>query len=291
MFVKQMNNEKGFTMVELLIAMVIGMALLATATYTYTKQSDVIRSGNQETQTRGMARMVLDEMVVNIRRAGYGMPPGDSVAGRPARGITAASATAITFRANTDNVTTSVAFDSTSPSNTSLLVEDYTDFTDGDQVVFFDTETPSNWNARTLRTKTAVSFGGNTYFEMDWGSGVVNENDFPFTPLDNNAAVVVNKYHTISYTYNSGPQTITVTDDMGTDSNGDDTTVTVASNVTDVTLSYFDAAGNSLSTLPLSSTDLGNVRRMGISITVKDRIEDTVTRTADTDITLRNMGI
>ena len=111
MIEKQMKNEKGFTLIEVLIAMTIGIALLGTAVYTYTKQDKIIRTGNRETVTRGMVRLALDKMVTEIRRAGYGTSPGDSVAGRPAWGISAASATSITYRANTDNVMTNVSVD------------------------------------------------------------------------------------------------------------------------------------------------------------------------------------
>ena len=277
MIKRPMNNEKGFTLIEMLIAMAIGIALLATATYTYTKQSDVIRFGNQTTQTRGMARLALDELVTEIRRAGYGMPPGDSAAGRPARGISTATATSITYRANTDNFTTYAIDDNTNSGSNAVPVTDASLFSVNDNVAFFDTAAPANGRFGPL---TSVIPGPDL---IGFGSA----NGFTYEPIADNTAVVVNKYHTITYTYNSGPMTITVTDDGGNSTN---TTTTVAGNVTDVTFSYFDASGTPLTTLPLNATDLGNVRRMNISITVQDRIETTVTETFDTDVTLRNMG-
>lgn len=281
------NNEKGFTLIEMLIAMAIGVTLMAVATYTYSRQSDVIRFGNQTTQARGMTRLALDELVTEIRRAGYGMPPGNSVAGRPARGISNATATTITFMANLDNVSAFTSIDSTNVNSTGLAIglpiADTTDFAVGDEVVFFDTATPSKWNAYAIASK--ADFGGTSTL-LGWGGG--KKNDYAFEPIEDNTSVVVNKYHTITYTFNSGPGTITLTDDGGNSTN---TTTTVAENVTDVTFSYFDASGGSLTGFPLDSTELGNVRRINISVQIVSPIEpDKVIETFDTDVVLRNMG-
>lgn len=292
----RINNAKGFTLIELLIAMAIGIMLMATATYTYTKQSDVIRKGNQETQTRGMARLALDELVTEIRRAGYGMPPGDSGAGRLAQGITNATATSITYRANTDNVWTTVSVDC-GDLRWYLFVADNTGFAVKDALSIFslkdmtmaETETitlVTNYNGTSTGICSTTGATINSDYLL-WGPTLTNL----YTPIDDNSAVVIHKYHTITYTYNSGPMTITVADDNGTNvDTTDDTTTTVAGNVTGVTFTYYDASGTALTTLPLNLADRGNVRRINISVTVQDRIETTVTETFDTDVTLRNMG-
>ena len=58
--------------------MSLGIVVMGVAIFTYNKQSTVLRIGNQETQTRGMARLAMDALVKNIQTAGSGMPPGDS---------------------------------------------------------------------------------------------------------------------------------------------------------------------------------------------------------------------
>jgi len=111
-------------------------------------------------------------------------------------------------------------------------------------------------------------------------------------PITDNAAVEVNQYHIITFTYNSGLQTIIVQDDNGTNDGGtDDTTTTVASKVSDLTFTYFDADDNALTTLPLSAADLGEVRKIGVSITVVNDDDTSITALLLTDINLRNMGI
>lgn len=114
--------------------------------------------------------------------------------------------------------------------------------------------------------------------------------DGTFLPVTDNAAVEINNYHVITYTYNSGPQTITVTDDQGTAANGDDTTTMVANKVSDLTFTYFDADDTPLTTLPLSAADLGEVRKIGISITAVNDDDPSITALLLTDINLRNMG-
>ncbi len=294
MIKSRINNEKGFSLVEMLIAMAIGMMLLATATYTYTKQSEVITKGNKTTEVRGMTRLALDELVTEIRRAGYGMPPGDSNAGRLAQGITAATATSVTYRANTEDIMTTVSVDC-GDLRWYLFVENNAAFTVGDAVSIYSLRDMTMAEIRTLTlvtnyngTSTGIcSTAGATINSnyLLWGPTLINL----YTPIDDNAAVVIHNYHTITYTYNSGPGTITVWDDGGSTAVAD-TTITKANNVTGVTFSYFDANGNALTGFPLNATDLGNVRRMNISVTVQNDRDNAFTETYNTDITLRNMG-
>ena len=107
-----------------------------------------------------------------------------------------------------------------------------------------------------------------------------------YRPFLNGAAVVVYRYNTITYTYNSGPQTITVTDDQGNNTN---ITTTVANNVSDLTFSYFDATGGAL-TIPLNAAEIAAIRRMNVSLTIVDEIETNETVLLITDINMRNMG-
>jgi prepilin-type N-terminal cleavage/methylation domain-containing protein len=283
---RQMKNDKGFTLIEMLIAMAISVVLLGAAIYTYSKQDQVLREENRSLQTRDFARMAMDRVIDNLLHAGYGMPPGDSNVGRPAFGFTNADVTTLTYRANIDSVSTNVNQDSTNTTNNWLWVVDTTDFTVGDTLVFFDVETPISWNTKTLVGKNAST--------LIWTTGAPGRNDFDFQPIDNDAAVTVSQFHTITFTYNSGPQTITITDDGG-NTGVATTTTTVASKVSGLTFSYFDEAGAALTVLtstdPADPTELGEIRKIGISITTVNDDDTSITATLLTDINLRNMGI
>ena len=292
MFATQ-KNEKGFTLIELMISMALGITLMGAAIYTYTKQDSVLRDENSSVQLRDFARLALDALVPDIRMAGYGFPPGDSAGGRPSQGITTADATTITYFSNTDDITVYVARDPSGATATSLVLP--LNSTNGalfvnDNVAFFDTQFPDQWNSwRINNINTNVNLGDPQNYDIITLDGQIG---FAFLPIANGVPVVISKYHTISINYNAGAQTITVTDDNGTDDGGgDDTTVTVANNVSDLTFRYFDADGIALTALPLILADRGDVRRIQISITVVDPDEASVTATLSTHTHLRNMGL
>lgn len=275
MIERQLKNEKGFTLVEMLVAMTIGIILLGSSIYVYTKQDSVLRDENSNVELRDFARLAMDALVPNIRLAGYGFPPGDSSTGRAAQGLTAATATSLTYRANTDNVLTYANNDATSNDNFVPAIDAVTaGFANGDNAVFFDVNNPSLWNLYPV--------AGVNAFNVVWAGG--NLNGFNITTQTNGAPVVINKYHTISYSYNAGTQIITATDDNGTAANGDDTTTTVANNISDLTFSYFDANN-------VATAVVGNIRKVQISLTVVDPNDASKTAVLITNVHLRNMGI
>jgi prepilin-type N-terminal cleavage/methylation domain-containing protein len=289
---RQMKNEKGFTLIEMMIAAAMSVVLLGTAIYTYTKQDKLLRNENRKLQLRDFARMTMDELEPMLRMAGNGFPPGNSVAGRDAMGITAADATSITFVANTDGVSTSLSLDC-GILQPFVAVEDSSNFAVGDNISIFDTRTPTWAEQRVLLN--AANGTVTTGLCPDLAAAVNSDGLFwsntsplinMYRPFLNGAAVVVYKYNTITYTYNSGPQTITVTDDQGNNTN---ITTTVANNVSDLTFSYFDATGGPL-TIPLNAAEIAAIRRMNVSLTLVDATEPGVTVLLITDINMRNMG-
>jgi type IV pilus assembly protein PilW len=280
---KPKNNEKGFTLIEMLVAMAISVILLGAAMYTYTKQDSLLRDENKNLKLRDFARFAMTELDENLRMAGFGFPPGDSDAGRVAQGVVQAQDTTITFMANIDNITTFASSDNDDPTSNAVQVLDVSSFSVDDNVVFFNVEDPDDGRFGPL---TSVIPGPKLI-------GFGSQNGFTFEPIDDGVAVVVNKYHTLTYTYNAGSKIITLTDDNGTDDGGgDDTTVTVASQVSSLTFSYFDADGNALGT-PMNggNPDLGEIRRVQIMIIIVDDDDPSVTATLMTDVTMRNMGI
>ncbi len=84
----------------------------------------------------------------------------------------------------------------------------------------------------------------------------------------------------ITYTYDAGAQTLSRNPGSGA--------AVVLQNVTDLRFTYFDAADQPLSTLPLSATHRALVRSIGITLTSSDR--DSHPFTHDTRITLRNLA-
>ncbi|MCH7498721.1 MAG: hypothetical protein IH886_01715 [Nitrospinae bacterium] len=271
--------------------MAISTLLLGAAMYTYTKQDQVLRDENKNLKLRDYARLAIDQLDNNLRMAGAGFPPGDSDAGRPARGVSNADATTITFMANTEGISTNANFDMPSVNSNGFLVPSgsLAPFSVGDDVVFFNVEDPDEWNAYPITgigTTTIVDYpvlGVNTTFDViAWQGG--NKNDFPFEPIDDGVAVVLNQYHTYILAYNAGTKTITESVDGAA-------AVAIASHVSSLTFSYYDADGTALTTLPLGATDLGNVRRVQIMIIVIDDIDPDTTATLLTDVNMRNMGI
>ena len=85
-----------------------------------------------------------------------------------------------------------------------------------------------------------------------------------------------------SVTYRYNPGTRVITRDPGTN-----TPVVLLSNVTNMALSYFDAANLPVTPLPLSAVDAARVRSIGMTITSLDRDSHPLTLT--TRITLRNL--
>ena len=280
---RSMNNEKGFTLIELLIAMGMSAILLGAAMYTYTKQDALLRNENKNLKLRDYARLAMDQLEGDLRMAGNGFPPGDSTAGRPARGVSNADATTITFMANTDGVSTNASFDFVSVNTNGFFVPQGSsaDFAVGDDVVFFEAENPDKWNAYPITGLGTTTVGAITYDVIAWSPS--DKNDFPFEPIADGVAVLLNKYNTYVFAYNAGNKWITQSVNGGG-------AVTVATKVSSVTFSYFDADGTALTTLPLSAADLGNLRRIQIMLIVEDDDDNTVTATLMTDVNLRNMG-
>lgn len=278
-----MKNQKGFTLIELLIAMAISTLLLGAAMYTYTKQDQVLRDENKNLKLRDYARLAIDQLDNNLRMAGAGFPPGDSDAGRPARGVSNADATTITFMANTEGISTNANDDMTSGDREFRVpLGSAAAFSVGDTVVFFNAEDPDDWNAYPIVSIGTITILGVTYDTIIWSPS--NKLDFDFKPIEDGVAVLLSQYHTYTLAYNAGNQTITQSVDGAA-------AVAIASQVSSLTFSYYDADGIALTTLPLDATDLGNVRRVQIMIIVVDDDDPNVTATLITDVNMRNMGI
>ena len=102
-------NDRGFTLIELMIAMMVGMVALAAVSALYTIQSKHLVRSEQIAELHQNARIAMDMMIREINMAGYNQrtdPVATPVprctdalitAGTPCVGITNAGANTISF--------------------------------------------------------------------------------------------------------------------------------------------------------------------------------------------------
>ncbi|TDJ49688.1 MAG: hypothetical protein E2O45_04215 [Nitrospina sp.] len=260
-FTHKHNNEQGLTLIELLIATVISVVVLGATISTYTKQERVLRTEGDKTYLRGLGRLAMEELAKEIRQAGYGFPPG--------QGIFAATETSITYFANTDDTQTMVAADVTA-GDTTLTVRDDSGFNDTDNLVIFNLRNITVWEVGQVSGTPA----GNV---ITLNSGTANSYQ-----ADQN--IVIHKYHTITYTFNTGNNLISETIDG-------EGAIPLIGKVSDMTLTYFDANDAVLAT-PMNAGDanLANIRKVEIELSLEESTNTSATATFKTNINLRNMG-
>lgn len=88
---QKQTNTCGFTLVEILIAMAIGLIVLAAVYGVFTLQNKKLKTQEQIVEMQQSARVAMDMMTREIRMAGY-----DSL-GTSNAGITSATANSINF--------------------------------------------------------------------------------------------------------------------------------------------------------------------------------------------------
>jgi prepilin-type N-terminal cleavage/methylation domain-containing protein len=94
----KVNNQKGFTLVELLVAMTIGLTLLGAVYAVYRVQAHTVKGQEYRMEAQEYARVSLDMMVREIRNLGY-FPTRTACAGAGPSpgGLVAATAISIHF--------------------------------------------------------------------------------------------------------------------------------------------------------------------------------------------------
>lgn len=83
---RQVKTIKGFTLVEILVAMGIGMVVMAAVATTFTSQSRVYNAQEQVNEMQQNARAALDMITRELKMAGYKTNTG-AVAGLTASGV------------------------------------------------------------------------------------------------------------------------------------------------------------------------------------------------------------
>jgi type II secretory pathway component PulJ len=97
------KNKKAFTVVELLVAMAMSLAILGAARAMYVLQAHTMKAQENQMEAEEYARVSLDLMAREIRNLGYF--PKQTPCASPAntKGIVSASATSISFVYDADS--------------------------------------------------------------------------------------------------------------------------------------------------------------------------------------------
>ena len=270
----RLKNEKGFTLIELMIAGFITVLVLGGSIYVFTKQDKLIRQENARTDLRALGRFAMTELATEVRRAGYGFPDG--------WGIFVAQGAQLTFFANnfdTDGATAGIQEAYTTGTAdiaagaTNISVADNSDFSNGNTIVVFD-------------ASGAVGF--------PWAGGTVTGTPGPtitistvapaaFTALD---GIVVNQYQTLVYDFDAVNGLLTLSTNGGA-------AMPVIPNVTALSFTYFDATNTQLipatgTPLALTFAERAQIRKIVINLTLQDPLETAVTLNFNSDIDIRN---
>ena len=276
----RLKNEKGFTLIEVMIAGLITVIVLGGSIYVFVKQDKLIRQENARTDLRALGRLAMTELATEIRRAGYGFPNG--------WGIFVAQAAQLTFYANTFDTDTgtagvqeayTTATADITVGHTTITVADGSAFSSGNFIVVFDASgTVANpWANGTVTSSSA------TVVNLTPGSPSA------FTATN---GIVVNQYQTIGYGFDTVNNLLTVSTDSGTPAA---VVIPVIGSVTALSFTYFDATNTELvpatgSPLALTFAERAQVRKIVISLTLQDPKDTTVTLNFSTDIDIRNNG-
>ena len=255
---RTLKNQRGFSMVEMLIAIAIGALLLGVAVRSFTKQQTLFKNQADGSVIRETARFSIQELTRDLRMAGYGVPS--------AVGITSATVNSITFLSNTDEISTTVPGD-LAASATAITVNSATGFTTGKTIVILSaTKSPVLYDLKTIS-----SVAGNVINLTSGLSRAYLASDI----------TVVNGYNTVSMTYNSVSHIVTKSV-AGV--------IKDRENVTTLAYAYLDKTGATLSA-PVSAANLPNIRRINISMTLQDPNNTSATTAIDnTHVNLRNMN-
>jgi Tfp pilus assembly protein PilW len=250
-----LKTEQGFTMIELLIAGVLGVLVLGVVVYVFAKQDDVIRTENASTNIRSKGRHAIKILAEELKEIGYGLPPN---AGLVAPDPVANSST-ITYRANLDNVRASTpasAANGGSATDTAITVaEDGDTFSDNDKIIIYN---PSYGDSE-LNTVDGTPSSTN----IPLGSGLANNYLYGV----NSNLVTINKYNDVVIALDG-------TDIKRTIDGG--TPIVVMGDVSNLVFDF------------LGETQTTQVKIIGITVTMQDPQDSDITQDFSTDISLRN---
>lgn len=252
---KNIQNERGFTLIEMMIAGVLGVIVLGVAVYIFTKQETILKTENASTNIRAKGRHAIKVLTQELKEIGFGLPTTEGlVAPDPV-----ANSSTITYRANLNSVratTPPSAANGGSLNDTDIdVVADGTNFSDNDKIIIYN---PS-YSDSELNTVS----GTPTATNIPLGSGLANNYSYGAIAK----LVTINKYNDVVIDLNG--TNIRKTVDGGTP-------IPLISDVSDLTFDFYGVTQTTL------------VSAIGITITMQDPSDPSITQDFNTDITLRN---
>ena len=262
MLIKLWNNQKGFTLVEMIIAMAMGLIILSASVITFSNQSELLSDENADTDIRGQGRVTIKRMAEEIRNVGAGIPL--------AAQFVTASGTQLQFLTNAKDGPTAVGTN-VSVGDTDIILTSEQGFQVGQTVVIYDVNALATSGAFQLGLNVGTVNAGTDTITL--GSGV--------TSAYNAFNTLVNPYDTYTYNYDSVNNLITKT------ING--AASTLIANVTALTFVYKDANDNILGD-PVAAINLVNIRKIEITLVLQDPNEASASISLRTDIFIRNTG-
>jgi prepilin-type N-terminal cleavage/methylation domain-containing protein len=250
-----LNNERGFTLIELMMAAIIGVIILGVAVYVFTKQEDALRTENASTNIRAKGRHAIKVLAQELKEIGFGLPTNKGlVAPNPV-----ANSATITYRSNLYDVRASTppsASNGGALGDTAITVVDSgTTFSNGDKIVIYN---PSYGDSE-LNTVN----GTPTVTNLPLGSALTNSYSYGV----NANLVTINKYNDVVVDLSG--TSIRKTIDGGT-------STPLIGDVTALAFNFYGA------------TETSQVNTIGITITLQDSTDTSITEDFSTDVTLRN---
>ncbi len=180
-----LKNDRGLGMLEVLIASVVSLIIMAAATTLFTRTQDTLSDQNDSAYIQAKGRLAVDRIEEEMRMAGFGLPPG--------QGITdIGTANSISFRTNLNDIRTTTPPCTACPGtiagsvgDTTLTVVDASGFAVNDLIVLRDP------NSNLSEINAVASIAGNiltlqTPLTNDYIYGV------------NTTLVTVNKYSDVT---------------------------------------------------------------------------------------------
>ncbi len=239
----RLRETAGFTLIELMIAMVIGLAVTYSLYQSYIFLSDVNRKQGGKVDAVQNARNAMDILTRDIRMIGSGTP--DSVAAK----ITAADNKSITYLANFWNISTELSSRAASGAGT-LTVDSTAGFITAQNIYICNDSSASAVILLDAAPADATTITLPANLTANYANGCP-----------------VNVVDTVLYEYEGSPNEIkrTLTPINALNSGNKET---LADNIDYVQLNYYDSAGTEIGTVgtALTAAEILTIRKIKVLI-------------------------